>query len=144
MARHAAVDIAMVFRLRPRTDTPERLPPESLVRLRKTLCDAGLPLRDGAAADARLTELRGLYEPFVSALATFLLIDLPPVNPDREPVDNWQTSAGCAARPASMNCRPSIRATTTPFEWHEEVGLWWTPLSRPKKSLCYVYYRVCP
>jgi hypothetical protein len=40
-----------------------------------------------------LTELRGLYEPFVHALGEFLLIDLPPVNPEREPVDNWQTSA---------------------------------------------------
>jgi len=34
-----------------------------------------------------------LYEPFVNALAEFLLFDLPSVNPDREPVDNWQTSA---------------------------------------------------
>jgi voltage-gated potassium channel Kch len=93
MARHAAVDLAMVFRQRPRLAGPDRLPAESLARLRETLRDAGLSLQEGAAADARLTELRGLYEPFVHALAVFLLIDLPPVNPDREPVDNWQTSA---------------------------------------------------
>jgi len=93
MARHAAVDLAMAFRQRPRPPAPDRLPPERLARLRDALRDAGLALRDGAAADARLTELRGLYEPFVNALAEFLLIDLPSVNPDREPVDNWQTSA---------------------------------------------------
>jgi Ion channel len=93
MARHAAVDLAMVFRQRPRPPAPDRLPPERLARLRDALRNSGLALRDGAAADARLTELRGLYEPFVNALAEFLLFDLPSVNPDREPVDNWQTSA---------------------------------------------------
>ena len=93
MARHAAVDLAMVFHQRPRLSGPDRLPPESLARLRETLRDAGLPLQGGAAAEARLAELRGLYEPFVHALAVYLLFDLPPVNPDQEPVDNWQTSA---------------------------------------------------
>jgi hypothetical protein len=93
MARHAVVDLAMVFRQQPRFPGPDRLPPESLARLRETLRQAGLSLQGGAAADARLTELRGLYEPFVHALAVFLLIDLPPVNPERAPVDNWQTSA---------------------------------------------------
>ena len=48
MARHAAVDLAMVFRLRPRTDCPDRLPPECLARLRKALREAGLPLTEGA------------------------------------------------------------------------------------------------
>ncbi len=93
IARHAVVDLAMVFRQPPRFPDPDRLPPESLARLRETLCKAGLTLQGGAAAEARLIELRGLYEPFVHALAVFLLIDLPPVNPVQEPVDNWQTSA---------------------------------------------------
>ena len=56
MARHAAVDLAMVFRLQPRTDCPDRLPPECLARLRNALREAGLPLTEGAAADARLAE----------------------------------------------------------------------------------------
>ena len=43
--------------------------------------------------DRRLAELRGMYEPFVNALSRFLLLPLPPVLPDGEPVDNWQTSA---------------------------------------------------
>jgi hypothetical protein len=107
MARHAVVDLAMVFRQRPRLSVPDRLPPESLARLRETLCKAGLSLQGGAAADARLTELRGLYEPFVHALAEFLLIDLPPVNPDREPVDNWQTSAWMR-RAAGIGELPSV------------------------------------
>ena len=39
-----------------------------------------------------LEELRGLYEPFVNALATFFQFALPPFQPEKPPVDNWQTS----------------------------------------------------
>ncbi len=93
MARHAAVDLALVFLARPLAPDPDRLPPERLARLRAALREAGLALRDDRAADDRLTELRALYEPFVNALARQLLFDLPPVWADTEPVDNWQTSA---------------------------------------------------
>ena len=93
MARHAAVDLAMVFRTPPRPPDPDRLSPERLARLRESLKSAGIGLRESAAVDAHLTELRGLYEPFVNALAEFLLLALPPILPDAEPVDNWQTSA---------------------------------------------------
>ena len=41
----------------------------------------------------RLRELRGMYEPFVTALSVRFLLPLPPFLPDGEPVDNWQTSA---------------------------------------------------
>jgi hypothetical protein len=64
-----------------------------LQELREELRAAGVPLREGAAVDAKLTELRGLYEPFVSALGQYLRFTLPPVRPDKPPVDNWQTSA---------------------------------------------------
>ncbi len=93
MARHAAVDLAMVLRTKPQAPVPDRLPPERLARLRASLRDAGMGLRDGPAVDSKLAELRGLYEPFVNALAEFLLFALPPVLPGGEPVDNWQTSA---------------------------------------------------
>ncbi len=43
----------------------DRLPPERLQRLREQLLAAGFALND-AAADARLTDLRGMYEPFVN------------------------------------------------------------------------------
>jgi hypothetical protein len=92
-ARHAAVDLALVFRTPPRPAQPDRLPDDGLRRLREELHDAGLPLRQGPAVDAKLAELRGLYEPFVGALAAYLRFALPPVRPDQDPVDNWQTSA---------------------------------------------------
>ncbi|HJT78688.1 MAG TPA: hypothetical protein VJ739_15905, partial [Gemmataceae bacterium] len=51
------------------------------------------PLRPAATGDARLAELRGLYEPFVNALAGRFLLALPPFLPEKATVDNWQTSA---------------------------------------------------
>ena len=39
-----------------------------------------------------LEEVRGLYEPFVNALATFFQFALPPFQAEKPAVDNWQTS----------------------------------------------------
>ncbi len=57
------------------------------------LANAGLKLNDNEAARRRLQELRGMYEPFVTALSQRFLMPLPPFLPAGEPVDNWQTSA---------------------------------------------------
>jgi len=92
MARHAAVDLAMVFQTRPRRPQPNRLADVDFARLRESLRGAGLTMRDGSATAAALAELRGLYEPFVNALAAYFLFALPPFQPENPPVDNWQTS----------------------------------------------------
>jgi hypothetical protein len=93
MARHAAVDLALVFRTPPRDPEPDRLAPERLRRLREALREAGLTLPEGAAVDAKLAELRAMYEPFVQGLALYFQFPLPAVLADKHPVDNWQTSA---------------------------------------------------
>jgi len=93
MARHAVVDLALVFKTPPRVPDPERLPPGRLLELRTMLREAGLRLGEGATVDTRLAELRAMYEPFVAALAHFFLVSLPPVFPEKAAVDNWQTSA---------------------------------------------------
>jgi hypothetical protein len=93
MARHAVVDLALVFRTPPHAPATDRLPPERLQQLRQDLHAVGLEMKDGAAGDPLLTELRGMYEPFVNALAEFLLFSLPPIVPEKTSVDNWQTSA---------------------------------------------------
>ncbi len=94
MARHAAVDLVLVSQTPPRPPASDRLPSADLARLRKSLCGAGLALRDEPAVEKSLTELRGLYEPFVNALATDLQFALPPFVAEKPPVDNWQTSPG--------------------------------------------------
>jgi hypothetical protein len=92
MARHVVVDLAMVFQTRPLPPQPDRLSPDDFDKLRKTLCAAGLKMRDGPAVATALAELRALYEPFVNTLAANFLVALPPFQPDKPPVDNWQTS----------------------------------------------------
>src|SRR5262245_65364480 len=92
MDRHAVVGLVLVSRTPARPAQSDRLPEASLARLRESLRGAGLELRDGPAMAKALAELRGLYEPFVNALAEHFLFTLPPLLPEKPPVDNWQTS----------------------------------------------------
>jgi hypothetical protein len=92
MARHAAVDLALVFSTPPLPPRPDRLPEADFTRLQESLRDAGVSLRDGAGMEKALAEVRILYEPFVNALASYFQFALPPFQPDRPPVDNWQTT----------------------------------------------------
>jgi hypothetical protein len=91
MARHAAVDLTLVFSTPPPA-AADRLPPADLARLWESLRGAGVNLRDTEAAAKALAELRALYEPFVHALAFYFRFPLPPMLPAASPVDNWQTS----------------------------------------------------
>jgi hypothetical protein len=93
MARHALVDLSLVFSTPPLPPEPDRLPPERVLRLRELLREQGVELREGPATEAKLAELRGAYEPFANGLARFLLFALPEVVPEKAVVDNWQTSA---------------------------------------------------
>jgi hypothetical protein len=92
MARHAAVDLALVFQTPPLPPQPDRLSAADLAGLRKSLCEAGVKMRDGPAVATAIAELRGLYEPFVNALAVYFLFSMPRFLPEKPPVDNWQTS----------------------------------------------------
>jgi hypothetical protein len=92
MARHTVVDLAQIFNTPPRDPEPDRLPPHELIRLRSALAAGGVKLTDGVDADRRLTELRRMYEPYVSPLADFLFMQLPAWVPEKDGVDNWQTS----------------------------------------------------
>jgi hypothetical protein len=93
MARHAVTDLALLFREGPRPPACDRLPPEDLSRLRQTLGAVGVKLQEGNAADQRLAELRGMYEPYVGALAEYLCMDLPPWIVAGGAADNWQRTA---------------------------------------------------
>jgi hypothetical protein len=108
MARHAVVDLAQIFNTPPREPSRDRLPPDEVNRLRAVLAAAGVTLTDGASADQRLSELRRMYEPFVSALADFLFIPLPSWVPAEEFFDNWQTSRwGRISGLAQSSCSPT-------------------------------------
>lgn len=93
IARHAVVDLSQVFNAPPKAPERERLPIENLQKLRANLAALGMPLREGAASEQRLAQLRSLYEPYVASLARFLNVKLPAWIPQGPRKDNWQTSA---------------------------------------------------
>jgi hypothetical protein len=92
MARHAVVDLSLVFRTNPRETKTERLSAEKLAELRVLLAGSGLKLSEGEAVDRKLTELRQLYEPYVYALATYFRVRIPPWVAAERWVDNWQVT----------------------------------------------------
>jgi hypothetical protein len=93
ITRHAIVDLAQVFNCPPHKPKHDRLPSDELSRIRTTLTEAGLKLREGNAVDQKLSELRRMYEPYVCALSNYLRITVPPWIPKSSRIDNWQTSA---------------------------------------------------
>lgn len=94
MARHVAVDLCQAVSAPPVEPIEDRLPPDRMTALRESLRRAGLDLADDSDCENRLIELRGMYEPFVQALAIRFLMPLPPFLVDEDQsVDNWQTSA---------------------------------------------------
>jgi hypothetical protein len=92
ITRHAVVDLAQIFNCPPREPDQDRLPATELASLRATLGAAGLRLREGGAADQKLSELRRMYEPYVYSLSNYLRITVPPWIPKSSRIDNWQTS----------------------------------------------------
>jgi hypothetical protein len=93
MARHAVVDLALVFNLPPRVPDPPRLSSSQLEAFRNRIASEGLLLREGPDLETKLAQLREMYEPFVTALADFLCLRLPPFVLEQPPVDNWQKTA---------------------------------------------------
>jgi hypothetical protein len=92
MARHAVVDLSLVFKTRPREPRENRLPPDKLAELHAILAGHGLKLREGEAAEQKLAELRWMYEPYVHALAAHFHVTVPPWIPRGNRADNWQAS----------------------------------------------------
>lgn len=93
MARHTAVDLVLTLRGSPRPPEPDRLPAEETPALCRHLSAAGLRLPGDERTLGKLARIRSQYEPYVYALATRLLLELPPWVPERAEPDNWQTSA---------------------------------------------------
>jgi len=91
VARHAVVDLAQIFSAAPGPGH-DRLGGH-VTELRAALAEAGWKLEEGAAAEAKLKKLRGMYEPYVQSLGAFLRFSLPGWFPPPSHRDNWQTSA---------------------------------------------------
>jgi hypothetical protein len=93
MARHAVVDLALIFKTPPHPFEPGRLTTVDLSSLRETLVEAGMSLREIEDIDQRLEPLRRMYEPYLSSLSEYLRLTMPPWVPPAGHKDNWETSA---------------------------------------------------
>jgi hypothetical protein len=93
IGRHAVVDLTYTFHVQPAASAPERLPDGDLDQLLGALREAGVQLgAEPAEIRARLRHMRGLYEPYVQALAVRLALPLPPWIAPESPSDNWRTT----------------------------------------------------
>ncbi|HMK36909.1 MAG TPA: potassium channel family protein [Desulfomonilaceae bacterium] len=92
MARHAVVDLAIVFYTPPLQPGLDRLSLTQLTHLRSTLAAAGLRMREGGNADRELADLREMYEPYIWSLSQYFRITLPPWMHESKHPDNWQMS----------------------------------------------------
>jgi Ion channel len=113
MARHAAVDLSLIFRVPAESPREDRLPAEKRKRLRERLRESGLELHDEDAVAAKLAELRGMYEPFVYALGQRFLLTVPMIVAEGVLIDNWQRSPG--RRVAGIANLPNTRAADEHF-----------------------------
>jgi hypothetical protein len=93
MARHAVVDLALIFKTPPRAPVQDRLSDADLMHLRAALAAENVELLSGAEVNEKLRELRLMYEPYVYSLARYLDLTLPPWISDADRRDDWQTSA---------------------------------------------------
>jgi hypothetical protein len=91
MARHALVDLSLVFTTTPKEPETDRLPPEKLEELKSVLAAAGVKLHQ-EDAEVKLAKLRRMYEPYAAALAAHFRLTLPPWTAEEGRSDNWQIS----------------------------------------------------
>jgi hypothetical protein len=93
MARHAVVDLTLIFETPPEFQKSNRLPPATLERLLTALSESGLTFPKKGDADLRLAELRRMYEPYVITLSRRFHLALPAWISENTPMYNWQQSA---------------------------------------------------
>jgi hypothetical protein len=103
MARHAVVDLAQIFSLRPLNNAPDRLPAERYEQLYKRLCQTGVSVCRDDRSFERLREMRALYEGYAEALSQYLHMPLPPWITDHPHKDNWQAVAKLRAKTEEAN-----------------------------------------
>jgi Ion channel len=93
ISRHALVDLAQIVGIPPRPDSAERFDPATLAEMRRILGACGAPLCKARQGEEALSELRRMYEPFLSGFSDRLLMPLPAWTSAQASADNWRTSA---------------------------------------------------
>ena len=76
ICRHAVADLAQILAVEPRMPQTDRLPPQDLPKVRSLLVQCGAS-GFTEEADAKLKELRQLYEPYLNGLSQRLIMPIP-------------------------------------------------------------------
>jgi hypothetical protein len=125
MARHAAADLARVFR----ADTvdhfslDDRLPDTERARLKNIFAEVGVPMESyGSNVEISLDDIRALYEPYVAGLSHYLLMPLPPWVPAEGALDDWQTTLQGVTAPSIVGLVSSRFGSRTRARDGEEMG----------------------
>jgi hypothetical protein len=95
MARLAMIELCRVFHLSPIPHPQDRIGHQGFQALNGEISAAGLAWTDPSTAGEKVAEFDATYEPFLHALANFLIIDLPGVTAgsgNGNGLDNWQRS----------------------------------------------------
>ncbi|MFO0946140.1 MAG: potassium channel family protein [Planctomycetota bacterium] len=106
MARHACVDLCLVFWLPPKHEGAERLTREEWESFAKQNAEVAASANE---TKQRLDQLRAMYEPFLLSLGEYFAFRLPRFAPEGQVVDNWQTSAWTARTPGIGHLPKSTR-----------------------------------
>ncbi len=93
IARHAVVDLAIVFGITPAKTWEDRLRQEDLVRINEVLAKTGLSAKTGPDIQEQFSQLRRMYDPYALSLAKYFCLDLPPWVGQKDGCDNWESSA---------------------------------------------------
>lgn len=105
MARHAVVDLSIVFDAPPCEPDQDRLPSDDLTRLLTTIEGFGFSLSNGTCSEQNLKDLRHMYEPYLYSLANYLCLAIPPWIPESGNVDNWRINAWGDVTMSAKNIR---------------------------------------
>ena len=121
------IDLVHVFRLEPvqqamtaQGDTG-RLPPEVYRRLCASTGEVKVQLCGDASTQARLRELRLLYEPSAMALANYLEMSLPSWIAEPGKSDQWQKISALRSQPDLLASAEHIRRETASMFVHDGV-----------------------
>jgi hypothetical protein len=112
MARHAAVDMCLVFKLPPREPYAERLSREEIARI----FSGNEARRPSDEQIQQLRELQAIYEPFLQSLADYFRLFLPRFASDRPTVDNWQSSPWTTRAPRLGELAGESRGSNEHFQ----------------------------
>ncbi len=93
IARHAVVDLAIVFGISPAKRARERLSAADLAKLSDVLAASGFAVRDAVETEKRFSDFRHLYEPYLFSLAKYFCLDVSPWVGEQDGRDNWESSA---------------------------------------------------